>query len=97
MNIKHWRGYGKVVATKQQDVKDKNGNRHLQIQVVGNHEWGIETHDTYTVLNWLVKKFDRSLDVIKARITELNTTTYTNDEGVDICNYYITYKNDYWS
>lgn len=92
MKIKHWQGYGSVLASKvSKNVNNSLGITELHIRVKGNHEYGIACNDSYTVANWLVKHFDKSFNnprsVVDMKLTE------NSENGVDICDYYITYKN----
>ena len=93
MKIKHWQGYGTVSARK---VPDKTCTLH--VQVVGNHEWGIDRRDPYTLHNWLVKRFDRTVpdypDWHRSRpIIEVRPGWMTDPVlgSVDTCDYYFTY------
>lgn len=56
--IKHFQGYGTVMAGK---VPDKTCTLHVRVE--GNHEWGIRHNDwdEYGICNWLVKRFDKSV------------------------------------
>ena len=54
--IKHYAGYGTVMAGKIKDDQCK-----LHVQVRGNHEWGIETHDEWLLYCWLVRRFDKNV------------------------------------
>jgi hypothetical protein len=107
MIIKHWQGYGQVTAIKRGAVKTiKNTDYSIagigeelcqvKITVFGNHECGVERNDTYDVLNWLLKKFDRSMKNAGPRsIVDLKTATYYQKvDGVDTehCDYTITYR-----
>lgn len=59
MRIKHWQGYGTVNAQKI-GLKKGMGVTTLTIKVTGNHEWGLVREDEYDLINWLVKRFDKS-------------------------------------
>ena len=88
MKLKHWQGYGTVNAKKISKT-EKNGVTTLKIRVTGNHECGIERNDKYDVKNWLVKRFDKSFDDKKC-IIDL-TLIPSSEDGVDVCDYIITY------
>lgn len=60
MKIKHWQGYGSVEAkvikkTSTIDCKgtDDHYEEFINIQVKGNHEYGIETYDKHFIAQWL--------------------------------------------
>ena len=93
MKIKHWQGYGTVSARK---VPDKTCTLH--VQVVGNHEWGIDRRDPYTLHNWLVKRFDRTVPDFyewwNNMVTDIRTVpgeTVVDGVDTDTCDYYFTY------
>ncbi len=91
MRIKHFAGYGSVNA-KKISRKEKNGLVNLQVQVRGNHEWGIERNDKYDFVNWLGKRFDKELDDYR-KILNFRTESYWDEkEHEDVCNYYVTYE-----
>ena len=94
MIIKHWQGYGhleaKRISTKTNKDPFYGDTKTMTIRVKGNHEWGIERNDTYDVYNWLLKKFDKSVDSYR-RIKNLKLNSYT-ENGTDICDYIITYE-----
>ena len=97
MRLKHWQGYGIVNATKISALNFNNvyGQKccTLRVRVKGNHEWGIETEDTYTIFNWLVKRFDKRLTNPYA-ITDAKTNDYYVKDGglnVEVCEYTISY------
>lgn len=89
MKIKHWQGYGTVIATK---IKDKNYN--LVVKVVGNHEWGIHRDDEYDLFNWLVKRFDKSQKDYYGwhRLYPQIRIEDGCENGVDTCTYYFSYN-----
>lgn len=88
MKIKHWQGYGSVTAVKKEKTKN-NGMTTISIQVTGDHECGLIRNDKYDVYNWLLKKFDKSVesyrDIEFMNIKDL----YTSPESVV---YTITYR-----
>ena len=94
MKIKHWQGYGTVTARK---IPDKTCTLH--VQVVGNHEWGLNCGewDEYRLYNWLVKRFDRNvapyaewrISADHVRIVE--SETKVNGLDTDVCDYYFYY------
>ncbi len=61
MKIKHWQGYGSVNATVKKKSMAMTGkgfeDRSIVIEVVGNHECGIELPftDNYRLAQWLGK------------------------------------------
>ena len=52
MRVQHWQGYGCVNMKK---IKSSiNGNKKtIVIEVIGNHEYGLERNDKYDVFNWI--------------------------------------------
>ena len=58
MRIKHWSGYGTVLARKIND-----GQAKLHVRVEGLHERGVkrDTWDTTLLYSWLVKRFDKEV------------------------------------
>lgn len=98
MRLKHWQGYGIVNATKISDIKktdDVYGQSfgELRIRVKGNHEWGLETDDDYTIYHWLVKRFNRSINYND--IIDVKPHSYYFKDGnsyLDVCDYTILYK-----
>lgn len=80
MRIKHFAGYGLVKATKVKDPKHT-----LHIKVVGNHECGIALNkgDDYLLFEWLVSKFDKTMEYDEWRhlLTKVSMDTdYTGPE-----------------
>ncbi len=88
MKIKHWQGYGCVNAKKISMTTNSDGKTVLKVQVTGNHEYGIETDDDYTVNNWLIKRFDKTAN--NPRHIDIHTQT-SFQNGVEVCDYTITY------
>ena len=88
MKIKHFQGYGCVNATR---VKDKNCTLH--VKVTGNHECGLRRDDDYDLFNWLVKRFDKSIEdysSFRKRQPKIEIREgYEN--GVETCDYMFTY------
>ena len=99
MRIKHFQGYGFVNAKKERSYTRTNEyyekEKVLVIHVWGNHEWGIERNDTYDIFNWLVTRFDKSVESYMD-ITDMTTNDYyeKNAEGLDEehCVYTLTIK-----
>lgn len=91
MKIKHFAGYGSVEA-KKICKKEKNGVVELQIQVRGNHEWGIERRDAYDFVNWLAKRFDKDLTDYRQIKTFETESSWDSKASVEVCNYYVTYE-----
>ena len=83
MIIKHWQGYGKVKATKE---KNELGS-DLHIKVKGNHEWGIVREDRYDIFNWLVKRFDKTIE--SYRNFTCHVEMGPDEDGEETCHYYI--------
>lgn len=95
MKIKHWAGYGCVNARKIND-----GSCKLHVRVEGNHECGLErgAWDTFTLYNWLVKRFDKSVpdELSWSRSHPLIDirSDFRMDPKlgyVEVCDYYFTY------
>lgn len=95
MRIKHWAGYGTVLARKIND-----GAAKLHVRVEGTHEMGVmrDVWDKPLLYNWLVKRFDkevppyaewvRRIPLIDAQID------FRNDPKLgclDIVDYYFDY------
>jgi hypothetical protein len=92
MKIKHWQGYGSVIAT---SVKDNSCDLH--VRVVGNHEWGIECRDSYTAFKWLVKRFKRNIGNDDRIIKAMRMEGGYDRNGDELCDYYFDFykPNDY--
>ena len=95
MRIKHWSGYGCVTAKKIND-----GAAKLHVRVSGYHECGLErgTWDTYTLYNWLVKRFDKTvpeyLEWVRSKPIIDMKKDFENDMNlgyVEIVDYYFHY------
>ena len=91
MKIKHWQGYGSVIA-KKIDRKINGNEIKLHIRVQGNHECGIERNDVYDVVNWLGKRFDKQLTDYRQVTSMKLEPSYDIKTHEDICDYLITYK-----
>ena len=90
--IKHYQGYGSVHAK-----KITGNNDFLHIKVWGNHEWGIELNDDYSVWNWLVKRFAKNMGEyswgkIKNFTTEMSWIKDDYGCDVDVCDYKIYFR-----
>ena len=88
MKIKHFAGYGCVNATK---VKDNTCTLHVKVK--GNHECGLgdnRTWDTYGLFNWLVKRFDKKVELKDFRYAKIKAETGYED-GVETCDFYFWY------
>ena len=96
MKIKHWQGYGSVNAkVVKRTASTKEGIKTITIEVVGNHEYGLDRHhDKYDVYNWLLKRFDKNVedsrDILKIDYSE--TSIKIDNCDVDKATYVITYK-----
>lgn len=96
MKIKHWQGYGCVnVKTLKKTASTAEGIKTITIEVVGNHEYGLDrSNDKYDVYNWLLKRFDKdvedSRDILKIEYEEdsIEVNGINTDRGI----YKITYK-----
>lgn len=62
MKIKHFQGYGSVTAKKKSRTVTPDNKIKLIIEVTGNHECGLVREDPYDLFNWLVSKFDKSIE-----------------------------------
>lgn len=90
MRIKHWAGYGTVIAK-----RIPNASCTLHVHVEGDHERGLRRDDEYDLFNWLVRRFDRSITDYaewhskhpKICIIEWSTAPGQKDN----CDYYFTY------
>ena len=98
MKIKHFAGYGSVEAFKiyKKSVTDKFGEKKTQlaVKVKGNHEWGLERDDTYTLYHWLIKRFDKSVgDYYRLNIEYTKNDYYVEENNLDVecCDYVFTY------
>lgn len=94
MKIKHWQGYGCVDA-KKISVSTHNDpfygdTKTMHIRVTGNHEYGIERNDKYDVFNWLLKRFDKTVESYR----QINSVRLVSsiENGIDVCDYFIEYK-----
>lgn len=54
MRIKHFMGYGSVIAKR---IRDNNNTLH--IRVIGNHECGLVPMMEEQAAEWLIPKFDK--------------------------------------
>lgn len=98
MKIKHFQGYGSIIATKvsKTSVTDfSNGfgekKTKLVIKVKGNHEWGLNTRDEYNAIHWLMPKFDKTVN--NSEYWKINASfAYGSDEdGVEVGYYTFIY------
>lgn len=88
MKIKHWQGYGVVEAKK---IADDSCTLHVAVS--GDHECGLERDDMYDLFNWLVKKFDKSIDTYE-KFYKLRPNVNVEDfyaDGKEICHYRFFY------
>ena len=96
MKLKHWAGYGCVVAKRVKE--DEDSNHMLHIRVVGNHERGLKPLFRDTAYDWLVHRFDKSAperyDPTKMGvITEEGFTSERNEYGnyTEQCDFFFIY------
>lgn len=89
MKIKHWQGYGTVNAVKEGRLVH-DGWVILNIKVTGDHEWGLVRDDEYDLINWLVKRFDKSF---KGNHVLYGYESGVKD-GVEYCRYQFEYKEE---
>ena len=100
MKIKHFAGYGTVNAKKISKTQ-KNGKTKLVVEVTGNHEYGLQRDDPYTLKLWLINRFDKSAININPYRMQYSYTCDISKElftGIDNCTYtfeYDTSGNDY--
>lgn len=95
MKIKHWSGYGTVLARKIND-----GQAKLHVRVEGDHERGVkrDVWDTSLLYIWLVKRFDKEVpeysEWVQNRPLIDCTTDFRMDPKVgyvEIVDYYFFY------
>lgn len=94
--IKHFQGYGYVLAEKLSKRIVCGNVYQLHIRVKGNHEYGLERNDAYDVFNWLVTKFDKSVSDYRNMVSVITDDYYIKENGLDVevCDYWIKYKID---
>lgn len=94
MKLKHWQGYGSVNAKKMSESTRKDpfygDKKTMHIRVTSNHEYGIEREDKYDVFNWLLKRFDKTVESYR-QITSVRLVSGI-ENGIDVCDYFIEYK-----
>lgn len=88
MKLKHWSGYGSINATKVSKVT-KNGETVLTVKVTGNHECGLVRADKYDAFNWLLKRFDKTVEDYR-KIKQLECIDQPSDSE-DSCLYVFHY------
>lgn len=90
MKLKHWAGYGTVVAK-----RIPNASCTLHVHVEGDHERGLRRDDEYDLFNWLVRRFDRTVtDYAEwhAKHPKVYAIEWSSAPGAkDNCDYYFTY------
>ena len=75
MRVKHWQGYGCVNMKKLKT--SINGNKKtIVVEVVGNHEYGLERNDKYDVFYWICKRFAKGYGLCKHSYTGRNSRNY---------------------
>ena len=94
MKIKHFAGYGCVLARK---CKDSTPSM-LHIKVEGNHEQGLYRNDTYDLYYWLVRRFDKNVQpyhewIMSRPLIDIHPSWRTdiNHGMVETCDYYFHY------
>ena len=97
MKIKHWQGYGSVDATKIGRTREPLGRVVLRVKVSGNHEWGLIREDIYDLVNWLVRRFDKSFKGseydVQYRILD-SGTDFSTGNGIEYCIYEFRYDEE---
>ena len=94
MKVKHWQGYG-IIDAKKMVKQTVAGVTTLVVKVSGNHEWGLIREDVYDLVNWLVKRFDKSFSGSEYRVHyEIldSGTDFKTDDGIEYCVYGFTYR-----
>lgn len=94
MKLKHYSGYGTINAYKLKK-ETKNGITNLVVEVVGNHEQGLERDDIYTLKRWLIDRFDKTAkDVNPYKIDYNYISDYQTIDGrsVEACLYMFWYN-----
>ena len=89
MKLKHWAGYGTMNAKKTSLIRYPNGMTELKIRLSANHEQRLDRDDAYDVAEKLVKRFDKAFADWR-EITSIRTTL-GEENGVETCDYTITY------
>lgn len=87
--IKHFAGYGTVMAGK---VKDKSCKLHVRVE--GNHERGIDTHDEWLLYCWLVRRFDKNVPEYRdwyLSNPSISVVPGINQDDIDTCDYCFNY------
>lgn len=94
MKIKHFAGYGCVLASKCKDSLPSM----LHIRVEGNHERGLYREDAYDLYNWLVRRFDKNVpdypEWIRSRPLIDIYPSWRSDPklgSIETCDYYFHY------
>lgn len=93
MKIKHFSGYGCVIATKINNTKITENTKRLTIKVTGNHERGLYRNNYYDIYYWLVKRFCKDCAGYNY-IYHINIYSYSekiNGLDTDVCVYTIDY------
>lgn len=93
MKIKHWQGYGTVDATKISRTREPLGRIVLRVKVSGNHEWGLIREDAYDLMNWLLKRFDKSFTGDQ-RDFDYRILDSGIDNGTEYCIYEFRYNEE---
>lgn len=91
MRLKHWQGYG-TVDVKKLAMTSAGDITTLVVLVTGNHEYGICTDDTYTIGNWLIKRFDKNFDYYNSVVNIFTEPGYAEDNTTETCKYTIKYR-----
>lgn len=94
MKIKHFMGYGSVTATKvrKTDFINVFGEQmsKMIVRVKGEHECGLERNDTYDAFNWLLKRFDKSVESYTQIVSFETKDYYMGNE--EVCDYIFVYR-----
>ena len=91
MRIKHFAGYGGCVDATR--VKDDTCKLHVKVK--GNHEMGLganRTWDYVGLYNWLVKRFDKIVELKDFMWTEIEAEPgYDRETDTQTCDFYFNY------
>ena len=93
MRVKHWQGYG-CVNMKKLKTSTNGNEKTIVVEVVGNHEYGLERNDKYDIFNWICKRFAKDCkeycDIIDMQLQD--GYKRINNLDTEYCIYTITYE-----